>query len=405
MPDNYSFFQVCKEYFADTAVLPLFAIAVIWLIRKWNKDKKQAFLVTCVISICLLYNGIVSSLVGKVGEADTYYRFFWICPIVLIVALFVVELLFRTTGTKRLEMIMVLGVAVFLFSSKLPSTWANMPENVYQLDSEVIEIADTILELEDGNLTTMIDNGDISYTIRQYNSQIGFTELALYNIDYVLSGRNSNYIGRFLLEDFANNNSDYYVLKKEKPTVCRVVESIGLELVAESERYYIYRMDNGQIQEERTWINEQEEFYISMLNLEYIQIANLPRMMDMVYISDFGPKESDEVYRNAIEHLRSMKPECVIINSGLAEQSKWYEEKKDELDALGVPYYCNNQEIQVIEQEGFVLCLIDNLAGVSDSVIEKLEKLNEVENAIVLVLSVELQADERLYEAVTFEEP
>lgn len=404
MPDNYSFFHVCKEYFADTAILPLFAIAVIWLIRKWNRDKKQAFFVTAVISICLLYNGAVSFLAAKVGEADTYYRFFWICPMVLIIALFVVELLFHTEGTKRTGMIVVLCMAAFLFSSKLPSTWVNIPKNIYQLDSEVIEIADIIQELEDGNYIAMIDNGDISNTIRQYTSQIGFTELSLDSMDYILSGRNTNYIGRYLLEDFINNNSDYYVLKKEKPSVCRVVESIGLELAAESEKYYIYYRNYEQIQKESAWIGEQEEFYLSMLNLEYIQVEDLQKAVDVVYVSDFGTMENDAAYHNAIEQIQNMQPECVIINSRLSEQPEWYIEKKTELDAIGVPYYCNDQEIQVIEQEGFVFCLIDNLTEVSDRVIEKLKNLNEAGKAIVLVLSAELQVDDKLYAVVTAED-
>ena len=43
MPDNYSFFHVCKEYFGDTAILPLVAIAVIWLLKKWTIEKKRGF--------------------------------------------------------------------------------------------------------------------------------------------------------------------------------------------------------------------------------------------------------------------------------------------------------------------------------------------------------------------------
>lgn len=404
MPNSYSFFSVCKEYFGDTAILPLVVIAVVWLLRKWNIQKQRAFLLAGGISVITLYNGVIYYLTGKVGESETYYRFFWICPLILSVAIFLVEIIFSVEGKKRFAMLSVLLVGIFLFMSKLPSTWVNIPQNVYQIDTEVVEIADIIFELENGKQTTMIDNGDISYTIRQYSSQIGFTELALESIDYVLSGRNSNYIGRYLLEYFANNNSDYYVLKKEKPDVCRIVESMDLNLVAESQDYYIYHMDGNRIKEERKWIIEQENLYFNKYNLEYIQIAGLETTVEIVYMSDFGTIENEAAYRNVLECISEMQPDTIIINSCLSEQSDWYIEKKAELDALGIPYYYNDQNFQVINQDGFIICLIDNLLEVTESTKKRLEELNEEGVPVILVLAAELKENDDLYSVVMSED-
>lgn len=404
MPNNYSFFSVCKEYFGDTAILPLVVIAVVWLLRKWNIQKQRAFLLAGGISVLTLYNGVIYYLTGKVGESETYYRFFWICPLILIVAIFLVEIIFSVEGKKRFAMLSVLLVCIFLFMSKLPSTWVNIPKNVYQIDTEVVEIADIIFELENGNKTTMIDNGDISYTIRQYSSQIGFTELAVESMDYVLSGQNSNYIGRYLLEYFANNNSDYYVLKKEKPDVCRIVESMDLKLVAESEHFYIYHMDGARIQKEREWIGEQEDLYLNKPNLEYIQIAGLETITELVYVSDFGTIENEAAYNSAIEHISEMQPSAIIINSQLSEQSDWYRDKQNELDTLGIPYYYNDQNFQVINQDGFVICLIDNLLEVTESTKKRLEELNEAGVPVILVLAAELKENDDLYSVVMSED-
>lgn len=393
-----------SEYFADTAILPLFAIAVVWLLKKWNKEKRVAFLIVTGVSILFLYNGVTYAVAEKLGEADTYYRFFWICPIALAASLLVVELLFRVETSKRVLVLGVLAIGGFLFSSKLPSTWVNFPENIYQLDPDVIQVADTILELEDGNFTTIIDNGDIENTIRQYDARIGFTNLGTDDVDYVLEGKNTNYIGRYLVEYFSYNNSDYFVLRKDKPSVCRIVESIGLECVEESDNYYIYRMDKQRIQEDLTLVREYEIGHSFGSNLEYIPLENMEGTFEIIYLSDLGAVGSGTAYQEAMEGIKTLQPNCVIINSQSSENAGWHMAMQSELEQLSVPYYCNDKAFQTIEQDGFVLCLIDNSKEVSEDTIKSLEALNTKGTPIVLVVSMELNGNADLYAAVTAED-
>ena len=404
MLTNDSFFAVCGAYFTDSAILPLFVIAAAWLMKKWNKEKKQAFLLTAVISVILLYNGIVCYLAGRIGEGETYYRFFWICPIVLIVSLFVVNFFFEIKGVQRFLIIAIAGVGVFLFSSKLPSTWTNLPKNIYQLNPDVIQVADIILELENRETATIVDDGSISNTVRQYTSKIGFTELNNEDVEYVLSGKNTNYIGRYLADFFSYNNSDYFLVQKSKPEVGRVVESIGLELVTESDHYDIYGMDSEQMNTDVDWLREIENRYGGKSNLEYIPIEGYENTFDIIYLTDFGTTGTEDDYRKIAEKMNTVQAGCVIINSQLSQNAGWYLEQAAVLEQLTVPYYCNNQEIQIIEQNGIYLCLIDNRNGISETVIKKMTELNAMDKPIVLVTSAEIKAADDLYEVITAED-
>lgn len=404
MQNNDSFLRLWGEYFGNTAILPLFVIAVIWLFRKWNTEKRRCFLCAAGVSILLLYNGLTYAAAQKVGEAETYYRFIWICPFVLICAFLITEVFMHIGKEKKLLGIIIFPIAIFLFSSKLPSTWVNIPQNVYQLDSEVIKVSDIIMDLTGGESAKMIDDGAISATIRQYNAKIIFTDRYVYNIQYVLQGNHANYIGYHLLNDLLNNNSDYFLVKKEAVTAGRVLESVGLKKAAESSSYDIYWRDSVQMMEDIPLLSGIKERSGIQSNLEYVPIDDIETKFDIVYLSDLGVEENTVVYQNVIDEINTLQPEFVIINSQLSENADWYLESQDWLAQLTVPYYFNNEEFQIIEKNGVIFCMMNNVNGFSVETVSAFEELQKKDMPIILVLTCGLNENDAIYELVMTEE-
>lgn len=393
--------MLVNKYFADTVILPVFAIAIIWILRKWNKDRRTAALLVAVASVLVLYNGVTYAVAERFGETNTYYRFFWICPVVIITSMFVVELLFKMDKKQKLLFSGIMIVGVCYFSSKAMVEWIEIPENIYQIDSDVIQVADIIMDLEDGEFTTIVDNGTIKETIRQYTARIGFTDLEQEIVEYMLSGKNTNYIGRYFIEQLAYNNSDYVILKKDKPVVCRLVESVGLSQVAESDNYYIYKIDTESIQADVTLLREYEIGRSFESDLEYIQIEEIEDVFDIVYLSDFGSQENDTIYKEVLQAIEELQPKRVIINSQLAQNRDWYVKMQEEFEQLEISCYYNDKDFQIIEEDEFLFCLIDNTKEVTEETIKQFKELHSKGIPIILVLSVELNYNDKLYKIVT----
>ena len=98
------------------------------------------------------------------------------------------------------------------------------------------------------------------------------------------------------------------------------------------------------------------------------------------------------------EKIKLQQPQGVIINNQLARNADWYLQYEDLFEEMQIPYYCNNQEFQVIEQTEFNICMMDNVDGISDESFEKLKVLVEEGEPIVLVLSSKVENnDGKLY--------
>lgn len=403
MPDRDSFLYICKEYFANTVILPLFVMSFILLLKSWNKEKRCVSFLVIGISILFLYNGIVYSVSQLVGEENTYYRFFWICPMILVISVAIIKLFFEVKMSGRVMLAIMLLVMCFGFSSRPVSNWVDIPENVYQIDTDVIQVSDAVMQITGNKKTTLIDNGDIADTIRQYNAKIGFTELNVADLSYILGGYNTNYLGRFLMDFLRTNKSEFVVLKKEQLSVCSVIETAGLDCVAETDNYYIYKMDYDKVNEDRNCISAIEANLNIFTNMEYIPIEEAKKTFEFIYVSDFGAVD-DTVYQNIVDEINTLQSGCLIVNNQYQGNTTWHLDNQEILEQLTVPYYCNNQAFQVIEEDGFYLCLIDNTIEVTETTIASLERLKEDRIPIILVLSVEISKEDKLYSVITEED-
>ena len=82
--------EMLKQYNGDSVYLAVFAGSL--LILALAEDKKASgraglrAVLSVLIAVAVLYNGIAYRLIGKLTDTKTYYRFFWMLPVVFILA-------------------------------------------------------------------------------------------------------------------------------------------------------------------------------------------------------------------------------------------------------------------------------------------------------------------------------
>lgn len=154
--------EMLRQYNGDSVYLAVFAVSL--LILALAEDKKAVCrtglraVMAILVAVVVLYNGIAYRLIGKLTDTTTYYRFFWMLPVIFVIAYVITTLFtgknkwYRIGAVVLLVLCMGIGCNVFIRP-------ANMHKitNVYGLKQDTIEIADAITadfgqtKLEDAN--------------------------------------------------------------------------------------------------------------------------------------------------------------------------------------------------------------------------------------------------------------
>lgn len=142
--------NVFKQYNGDSLYLAAFAVSAGLLVYSQRKQagstgKKTA--AALVLAFVFVFNGAAYWIVGKITDTTTYYRFFWMLPVLFLTAYQLTEAVFSRQKKKAF-----LGIAAFiicvLFGANCFISRANLsrPKNIYGLAPDTITIADAIME-------------------------------------------------------------------------------------------------------------------------------------------------------------------------------------------------------------------------------------------------------------------
>ncbi len=386
MQANYSLWNVLGQYFENSALLPLFVLALIWIINKWNKDRKVAFIAIACGSV-LVFNEVAYRFFSAIGEGSTYYRFLWIIPLVLVVAAFLVNYVTVANAGKQYFVLALTLLAIWMFSGQTGAEWLTLPENIYQIEPDVIQVSDLLMKLTDNQATYLIDDRSISNTIRQYNAKVMCTDMELADMDMILQGNDTNALGKDIQNAINNNRSRYIAINKEDTIIYKVMENAGIKLAGETDHYRLYYVHYKQLIPD---VEEMQKLSIGesgQTNIEYVPIQGFTKRLEYVYITDFGTTENEEVYKNVLKQIEEMQPDGIIINAELSKNSNWHRKYETLLEEQGIPYYCNDTEFQVISEDEIEICFIDNRRTISKTALNSLENLMKEGKPILLVLS------------------
>lgn len=138
------------QYNGDSLYLAAFAVSLVLLYYRTRKrqngiGKKAA--AAFIFSLIFVFNEAAYWFVGKLTDTTTYYRFFWMLPILFLTA---VQLTEAFTGGHKKEIIAaaVLFVVCLCFGANfffLNRQNINKPQNLYGLDPDAITAAEQIM--------------------------------------------------------------------------------------------------------------------------------------------------------------------------------------------------------------------------------------------------------------------
>ena len=248
------------SYFGTTCYPLILILFLLYLILS-RKNKRSKQILFSIIVFCFLFPFlyILCNFIGQ--EAETY-RFLWLFPLNCIFAFLAVSIC-RKTAFDKTVVAMVVCIMILLSGSVLlvPSS-IKMPENVYELDDEVIEIAEMInSECEED--VRLIAPSQVMIQIRQYSGNLcwaytGRGQMMIADDDGVIDSMKEDpqyrlalavqqgiYLDETVLQgDLESMLVDYVVLTNNSDFANHLSNDI-LKLIGNTENYSIYKVHEG----------------------------------------------------------------------------------------------------------------------------------------------------------------
>lgn len=346
--------KVIQQYNGQSVLPIIILFGILFLILKDKKTTK--YLIIYLGVLFLIFNEVTYYLIRKIGEATTYYRFLWMIPMVVISAYLIIRL-FEEIGNKKTR-ILTAGILIvcFLITSGIKvEKFINLPENIYQMPQNMIDVCD-IIEGDRGEKSPVVVLTDKSlmYGIREYNANI--QEVLEGDDGYLwnmLSSNNCNMSGFLAKVIISQSNMDYIVVPKQNQEAAALLMSAGSSYVNSSEDYAVYRTNHdvvAQIVYDKYYTGK----FQSDISTYYDEDVEIPGMTDTrayVYYPD--------------NHVALVDPE------------------KEEYTY----YFQGEEQFQMAEEEEYILCAVDDSTGsITEDTLEKVEQIAGTGKEIILFL-------------------
>lgn len=227
-------------YFAGNALVILAAIGLLW----WSRNQSQRRKLIIFISLLFLamFNDLVYRFViVRIEETGTYYRLLWILPVNVMAAYLVIEVASMLKGWKKGTLLVI--VAGFLVVNAMPglSSWTTLPTNVYQLDDEVIEIADMIDAHSGGKRVNVIDSDYTAiWHMREYNDNICYLGWGDEEIREIVGSGTQISSCEAVYEAICSSAVRYVIVKKEFRNANTSLENAEVPLIGSTQQYNVY---------------------------------------------------------------------------------------------------------------------------------------------------------------------
>lgn len=257
--------DVFRQYHGDSLYLAAFAVSLVLLWRQSQKRQgktgKKA-VAAVILALIFVFNEFAYRIVGRLTDASTYYRFFWMLPVLFLIAYQFTEIFVGGKKMHRLLAAVVLAVCLGVGANLFFLNRANFnrPKNIYGLDPEVLTIADAIMADWDSEqeLPAAAFDMYLEYQVRTYEPRIvwGISRKAyLYQAQHGYDHK--KYVRQQHMIAAVNEG-----LKKDKQALRRSLDKSGVDYlvirtafdmdsylseisvvpIAQSENYTLYRV-------------------------------------------------------------------------------------------------------------------------------------------------------------------
>ena len=262
-----SMIQSYQWFFVNIYWIIAFILIIVLLLWYYRKNARVKKLIILYVVLYLLgVNSVTKMIVTKVypGGASTFYRLFWVLPVVILFAFTVA--LYLKKGKKILGIL--LCIACFAFFIVI-APWdeiteqGKLPETPYYVSNEIIELDDIMGADERRDYKKYFGSLSVYLSLEAYTDKLEFPfprncftqydEWIQYQdegvsalFDSVMNGVKASKKERKKCKDILQSfGVDYLVIEKSK-MISNYYEKMGYRLIGETKGYVVYeRKDNG----------------------------------------------------------------------------------------------------------------------------------------------------------------
>ena len=241
MTNAETIWNVISRYYGNSTAIGLFLIlTTVYLLGK--KKEYRYYTLSCFILLLLLLNQLTYRLITKLGEGSTYYRFLWMFPVSLIAAWILLVLLEKMESKVKGTICVICVIfLILMYSNAKLSDWITLPENIYQLSEDKIQLADLIDDVTGGQRATVYAEDELLYGIREYNANICLTtEGETEYLYHIITADDPDATGNLMLGILVNAKIDYIAVKKEYTGAKTALNSGGCVKVGQTDQYALY---------------------------------------------------------------------------------------------------------------------------------------------------------------------
>lgn len=245
--------DVFKGYF-EGSIYPIVLVLLIFFLVKRKNILAKKLVVSCVIY--LLFIPIVYMVCSRVDLASVTYRLLWVFPLSIIVAVLAVDIIEKSERKKIALCLVILIEMLLLGNVALYADAWKVPDNLYLLDDEIVQIGNLIENDSGGEMTIVVGELDFMGQIRQYSPRVcwGYTnrkymmnadESHTENASYRIAGAIQNHYypdGMSVIGDLEELAVDYIIIYRDNPFQNHLPEE-SYEIVGNTENYRVLRMN------------------------------------------------------------------------------------------------------------------------------------------------------------------
>lgn len=247
--------EIYRLYFENITYFIVIAVVILMLLTKFRNRQTLGYLAVCGIVWILFLNPITVHLICSLTEVKRYVRIFWAFPLILGVGYVGVRLIDRDKLWKKA--LVFLAIAVVLFGTGgtiLNEQNYAQASNLYKLPSDVIPVADAILEncKEEWECPCVLTTVYLGTYLRQYDGNIRLlygratvkgSNKDLYKIVRKYMDKDIPYDELYGLGEQALQRGANMIVLLKYQVQNQALESLGFTRIDCLDDYYIFRYD------------------------------------------------------------------------------------------------------------------------------------------------------------------
>jgi len=358
-----NFVSVIEQYFGQGMFLVLFVIAYVIFYRRSNERIRKGLIAGTIGVLCFL-NPITFRIISALGEQETYYRLIWMVPVLLGAAHLCIEMLDAAKLKYQKALIISIMLVLFVLLGNATLTkFGKLPANVYQMDEDVVQIADAMDELSGGERVSFLDNGKLGDLIRQYNANVCLYMNGTHEINQMIQTGWTNFAGAYIRQQVAFLELDFIAIKKESADTIHLLESSGIEIATESDNYYLFQVKPEEKRLDNEYLASQVKDTITAINVEYIYPPKSNHDYEFLYVTNLFSNYNPDRVEEFFEIAKSLEVDAIIVNDQALPKEVGHQETLNYLAECGIPFVYNQSENKSLEFEDMMLYTADNANG------------------------------------------